>query len=606
MFETKRAYWRKLDNVAKLYSATSNEKDTRVFRFFCELREEIDPVILQEATDRTVRKYPVFLSVMRTGLFWHYLEKSSLRPVVREEDKEPCSNIYIRNKKKLLFDVTYYKNRINFEVYHALTDGTGATEFVRELVKNYIYLAHRDEGIAYEEIHDSQVTVEDQEDNAFTKYYSSGHRGKREKKPKAFQIRKPRKERGRLQITEAVLSVKEVLQKAREKGVSMTVYLTAVFLCEIHGEMTKMQEKRPVILMVPVNLRNYFPSASMLNFFGWIEPGYHFGEKDGSFDQVLEHTKQSFKRELQKERIEKRMDNLIALELNPIIKFVPVSLKNLGIHAGARIAERDVTAIFSNMSIVKMPEAYMPYIYRFGVFTSTPKVELCMCSFADVISLGFTSRFDSTNIKRNFFRILKEQGINCEILEPQYPEAKDEGYRGQQVFKAFSFVCLVIAVLCGMLNSMLTPESHWSFYAIGGAASVWLALFTGYRKRHNLMKVAAWMLLVVTVGSIIWDRAVGWRGWSVNYVLPIACMFVEVSMLVMSRIQKHSAREYMIYYFIAASYGAVLPFLLLITGIVSFKYFTIVCVGVSFLFLASLPIFKGREFKEEMHKKFHI
>ena len=209
-----------------------------IFRFFCELREEIDPVILQEATDRTVRKYPVFLSVMRTGLFWHYLEKSSLRPVVREEDKEPCSNIYIRNKKKLLFDVTYYKNRINFEVYHALTDGTGAMEFVRELVKNYIYLAHKDEGIVDEEIHDSQVTVEDQEDNAFTKYYSSRRRGKREKKPKAFQIRKPRKERGRLQITEAVLSVKELLAKARESGASITVYLTAVFMCAIHEEMT--------------------------------------------------------------------------------------------------------------------------------------------------------------------------------------------------------------------------------------------------------------------------------------------------------------------------------------------------------------------------------
>ena len=35
-----------------------------------------------------------------------------------------------------------------------------------------------------------------------------------------------------------------------------------------------MQEKKPVILMVPVNLRKIFPSDSMLNFFGYIEPGY--------------------------------------------------------------------------------------------------------------------------------------------------------------------------------------------------------------------------------------------------------------------------------------------------------------------------------------------
>ena len=37
----KKARWRKLDNAAKLYSAASNKKDTRVFRFYCELKEEI-------------------------------------------------------------------------------------------------------------------------------------------------------------------------------------------------------------------------------------------------------------------------------------------------------------------------------------------------------------------------------------------------------------------------------------------------------------------------------------------------------------------------------------------------------------------------------------
>ncbi len=28
-----------------------------------------------------------------------------------------------------------------------LTDGTGASEFVRELVKNYLYLAHHEDGL---------------------------------------------------------------------------------------------------------------------------------------------------------------------------------------------------------------------------------------------------------------------------------------------------------------------------------------------------------------------------------------------------------------------------------------------------------------------------
>ena len=42
MFEQKRAYWRSLDNAGKMFSAASTSKDTRVFRFYCVLKEQID------------------------------------------------------------------------------------------------------------------------------------------------------------------------------------------------------------------------------------------------------------------------------------------------------------------------------------------------------------------------------------------------------------------------------------------------------------------------------------------------------------------------------------------------------------------------------------
>ena len=143
----KKAHWRKLDNAAKLYSAASNKKDTRVFRFYCELKEQVQSELLQEALDQTLETFPTFLMVLRKGLFWHYLEPCNLRPVVKEDYKEPCSRLYIRDIKTLLFEVTYYQKRINFEVFHVLTDGTGATEFLKELVKNYLYLAHKEEGL---------------------------------------------------------------------------------------------------------------------------------------------------------------------------------------------------------------------------------------------------------------------------------------------------------------------------------------------------------------------------------------------------------------------------------------------------------------------------
>lgn len=166
----KNARWRKLDNAAKLYSAASNKKDTRVFRFYCELKEEVNPKALQEALNQTIETFPTFLMVLRKGLFWHYLEPCNLRPIVKEEYKEPCSRLYIRDKKTLLFEVTYYKKRINFEVFHVLTDGTGATEFLKELVKNYLYLVHKEEGLEQITLLPEDMTVQDQEDDSFLKY----------------------------------------------------------------------------------------------------------------------------------------------------------------------------------------------------------------------------------------------------------------------------------------------------------------------------------------------------------------------------------------------------------------------------------------------------
>ena len=605
MFEQKRAYWRSLDNAAKLFSAASSPKDTRVFRFYCELKEEVKEEILQEALNQTIQKYPVFLSVMRKGLFWHYLEKSELRPVVREEYKEPCSSLYVRDKKTLLFEVTYYEKRINFEVFHALTDGTGATEFLRELVKNYLYLIH-EEDLEPVELSNQYLTVKDQEDDSFSRYYDPDFPRKKKKKIRAVQIKKGGKGYEELQINEASMSVKELLGIAREKKVSMSVLLTAAFICAIHEEMSRMQEKKPVILMVPVNLRKIFPSDSMLNFFGYIEPGYQFGGGKDSFEDVLEAVKLYFQENLSKEHMAGRMNELIAIEKHKILKWAPLELKNRCIRAGAKMAEQEVTAVLSNMSVVKMPEDYAQYIEKFGVYTSTNRTELCICSFQDTLSLGFTSRYDSTNIQRNFYRILKELGASVKVAEPDFPEDARPNYEGKKVLQIFTFCCIAAIVISMMTDIIISPGVHWSVFVAAGCATMWLTMAVGYVKRFNLLKNAAWQLLIMSGICVLWDLGTGWRGWSVNIGIPDICLLIQVVMLIISRIRSLSPREYMIYYVMAAVYSMILPLILLVTGVIHYMTPSVICIGCSFLLLIGLILFKRKEFKEEMHKKFHV
>ena len=113
-------------------------------------------------------------------------------------------------------------------------------------------------------------------------------------------------------------------------------------------------------------------------------------------------------------------------------------------------------------------------------------------------------------------------------------------------------------------------------------------------------------MLIVTIGCVIWDKVIGWRGWSVDFALPSACILIQLSMLIISWIYSHSPREYMIYYVMASVYSILVPFFLLIAGVVKYQVPSVLCVGCSFLFLLGLILFRKKEFHEEMYKKFHV
>ena len=57
------AQWRKLDNAALAFPAVTGKNDTRVFRFYCELKEEI----------KEIKKQEMWISYADTGKEERYL-----------------------------------------------------------------------------------------------------------------------------------------------------------------------------------------------------------------------------------------------------------------------------------------------------------------------------------------------------------------------------------------------------------------------------------------------------------------------------------------------------------------------------------------------------
>ena len=599
--------WRKLDNAALAFPLVTGKNDTRVFRFYCQIKENVSGEILQTALDQTMEKYPLFQAVLRKGLFWFYLEHRDIRAVVKQETEPPCSRLYIPDKKALLFQVSYDKNRINFEVYHALTDGTGAMHFLQELVQNYLILAHPQANLPRIES-EEEITHGDKEEDSFSQYYSSDTPKDTGKKPAAVKLKGEKLMHSDMHITELALSVRDIHQRARSYGVSITVLLTAMMLCSIREEIEKNQQKRPIALMIPVNLRNYFPSQSMTNFFGWIEVGYTFSDTT-TFEDVLMDVKRQFQEELVKEKIAMHMSGYVRIEKNPFVRAVPLEIKKYFLMIGANLGSRSITAVYSNIGIIRFPEEYKEYIQHFGIFASTNSLQMCSCSYGDEMVLGFTSKIPDDSIQRNFQRMLSEEEVSHRELKNEFPaygeKQKLVKKENQRVVQTFSFLCLAVAVICGMINFMTAGTLNWFWFAGAGCACAWLVVMVAYFKRRNILKNEMWQLLIISVIAILWDHFIGWMGWSVDFVLPFGALAVQFSIPVIAKVIRLEREEYL-FYLVQAGIAGVIPMILVWTGIVKFVYPSVVCAGISFLTLAALFIFCQKDTLREFHKKLRM
>lgn len=410
-----KSIWRSLDNAAKIFPPSSNKRDTKVFRLSCELFDDVDRDILQRALDFAVEDFPMFKANIKKGMFWYYLETCSIKPTAVKEIQTPCSAIYDANIKKLLFNVTYYNRRINLEVYHALTDGAGALEFFRCLVYHYLSIRYRDELKDKNIKMNYDASIIQKMDDSFKKY-SNGEKKKYKKaKIKGYKIHGSKLPEYRLKVISGAMPASKVIETAHKYGVSVTEFLTAVFMIAINGDMTYRERKKDVVISVPVNLRKYFSSSSARNFFSVVNVKYNFLNDSDDLKSVSESIKKQFEEELTKENLQGRLNSLTAIENNIFIRIIPLFIKDFFLKIAHDYTARINTAAISNLGIIKMPEEFEKYINLFDIFVSTNKIQICMITYGDKMSVAFTSPFVSTDIQMRFFKALAAMGIDIDI-----------------------------------------------------------------------------------------------------------------------------------------------------------------------------------------------
>ncbi len=418
--------WMPLDNAAKIYPAARRRNWSNVFRMSMTLSEKIDKEIMQSALDVTVRRFPSIATRLRRGVFWYYLQELSHAPAIREENSYPLSRMSRDDIRQCAFRVIVYNRRVAVEFFHSLTDGTGAMIFLKTLVAEYIQQRYSiavpsENGVMGRLEKPSEEEMED----SFLKHYAPVNASRSE--PDAWKYTGTREPDGFLHITCLRMSVQQVLDKAHEYGVSATAFLGAVLmkaLLDLQEEMVPERRKRKHIkIMIPVNLRRIFGSKTMRNFAFYTTPDIDPQLGDYSFDEVCKIIHHRMGLDITPKQLSYKIAANVTSELNPIIKIIPLFLKNIVMRAiFDAVGERKSCLSMSNLGDVKVPDEMKPYIERMdfilGIQAKSPN-NCGIVSYNGTLNVNFIRNIKETGLEMHFFSILRDMGISVTVESNQ-------------------------------------------------------------------------------------------------------------------------------------------------------------------------------------------
>lgn len=407
--------WHKLDNTAKIFPVIASENLSNVYRLSVTLKKQVDARRLQRALEKVIPWFETFQVRLRRGVFWYYFETNKKIPRIEEEVTYPCRYIDPYSNNQYLFRVTYYGKRINLEVFHAITDGAGAINFLKELT--YQYLRMSDPNLCPKQDGPSSECSFNMEDSYLKNYKKTDAKGYRTKP--AIQLKGEMLGPSVVGVIHGYVDITSLKEVCKNKNVSITQYFTAVLIWGIYTEYQNRQpSNKPIQINIPVNLRQYFDSTTTKNFFAVLSSGLLITKEDYTFEEILLHVTKQFEEQLTKENLERLISYNVSNEKKWLVRSIPLFIKNLGVKYIYRSSVKAFTTTISNLGYIKVLPEYKPYIERFHLIMGVSKKQTLkcgVCSYGKKLIFTFSSVLNETYLQKSFFRKLAEDGIDVII-----------------------------------------------------------------------------------------------------------------------------------------------------------------------------------------------
>ena len=414
--------WMRLDNAAKIYPAAKRRNWNNFFRLSATLTEPVDTAVLRSALDVTVRRFPSIAVRLRRGVFWYYLEEIPQTPPIQEEKSCPLAHAPFQEVRRCAFRVLVYRERIAVEFFHALTDGTGGLIFLKTLVAEYLTQRY---GIAVPAERGVLGRLEEPDpeelEDSFLRY--AGDVKASRKEATAYHLTGTPEPDGFKNLITMIAPSDDVRAAAKRHGVTVTELLCAAMMQainELQAERVPQRRlRKPVKVLLPVNLRRMFPSKTLRNFVSYITPEIDPCMGDYSFDEICSIVHHRMGLENNPQSMRAKFAANVASEKSPFLKVVPLFVKNIVMKAVFdRVGECKSCLCLSNLGNVQLPEVMAQYVSRLdfiiGVQAKAPH-NCGVVSWNGTMYINCIRNIREAELEMRFYQVLKSLGIHIKV-----------------------------------------------------------------------------------------------------------------------------------------------------------------------------------------------
>ena len=399
----------KLDTSALFYPIMATKKAQSLFRLTVTLCDQVDGELLRQAIAETMERFPVFKTRLRMGYAWHYLGENTEEVKVFDRSKGVLKPINPKETNGYLFRVVYEGKSIILEMFHGICDGTGASIFFKGFLQRYRQLQGVEVDCENAVDLNAEYSEEENED-AFKRYYTPIKF--KDADIKSLTGVKPQLITGTVNpngyTTETYFGTYSQMGKlAKERGVSFTAFVAGVMAYSIakvnYGD-------KPIVVMVPVNLRAIFPSKSMRNFTTFVR--IVFDKNDcADVEECIREASVQLTEKIKPDELKKMLGTTVRSERTLILKIAPLWLKVMIAKFLRLFLKSRQTIIISNLGRFNAPDNLGVENAVFNVNVSkNARTNVAIMTSGDRLAISFTKTIVENHLADMFVSTISKMG----------------------------------------------------------------------------------------------------------------------------------------------------------------------------------------------------